>query len=144
MVKQAVNRRTDGTFATGNRIGPRFRPGESGNPRGRPLERPLTAALREVLDANDGELIKTLVQVAIDKAKGGDFRFWKELMDRSDGKVVDRVEHSGRVDSPISQEKYENMSDEQLARLMRTAGIDGTDLNELEANTHKGGKAPSD
>ena len=127
MAKQTVNRRQDGTFGRGNRLGRRFRPGESGNPTGRPTERPLTAALREALDANDGELIKTLVQVAIDEALSGNFRFWKELMDRSDGKVSDKIEHSGRIDSMFAELKIEDMSVEQRRRLMRTAGLDGTD-----------------
>ena len=87
----------------------------------------MTAALREALDANDGELIKTLVQVAIDEALSGNFRFWKELMDRSDGKVTDKVQHSGHIDNMFAELKYENMSDEQLARLMHAAGLDGTD-----------------
>ena len=127
MAKQTVNRRQDGTFGPGNQLGRQFRPGESGNPKGRPTERPFTIALREALDANDGELVETLAQVAIDKALSGDFRYFKEIMDRTDGKVTDKVQHSGHVDSLISQEKYENMSDEQLARLMHAAGLDGTD-----------------
>ena len=126
-MEQTACRRSNGTFGRGNKIGNRFRQGESGNPQGRRPERPLTAALREALDANDGELIKTLAQVAIDKALSGDFRYFKEIMDRTDGKVTDKVQHSGHVDSLISQEKYENMSDEQLARLMHAAGLDGTD-----------------
>jgi hypothetical protein len=123
MVKQTVNRRTDGTFGRGNQIGRQFQPGKSGNPKGRPTERPLTIALREALDANDGELIKILVQVAIDEALSGNFRYFKEIFDRSDGKVSDKVQHSGQVDSLISQERFEGMDDEQLARLMHAAGI---------------------
>jgi hypothetical protein len=82
MVEQTVNRRTDGTFGPGNSIGRQFQPGQSGNPKGRPPERPLTVALRDALDANDGEIIKVLVQTAIDRAKAGDFRYFKEIMDR--------------------------------------------------------------
>jgi hypothetical protein len=54
----------------------------------------LTTALREVLDANDGEIIKVLVQTAIDRAKAGDFRYFKEIMDRVDGKVTNRMDVS--------------------------------------------------
>jgi hypothetical protein len=123
MVEQTVNRRQDGTFGRGNKIGRRFRPGQSGNPKGRPTERPLTIALREILEANDGKLIETLAQVAIDEALSGNFRYFKEIFDRSDGKVSNKVQHSGHVDSLISQERFEDMDDEQLGRLMRTAGI---------------------
>jgi len=94
MVDQTACRRSDGTFGRGNTIGNRFRQGESGNPKGRRPEKPLTAALREVLDANDGEIIETLARVAIDEALSGDFRFWKEIMDRVDGKVTNRLDVS--------------------------------------------------
>ena len=36
IAKQAASRRVDGRFGKGNRIGPRFQPGQSGNPDGRP------------------------------------------------------------------------------------------------------------
>jgi hypothetical protein len=91
MVEQTVNRRQDGTFERGNKIGRQFHPGESGNPQGRPPG-PLTASLREALDADDGKMIETLAQVAIDKAKAGDFRYFREIMDRVDGKVTDRLD----------------------------------------------------
>ncbi len=84
----------------------------------------MTAALREALDANDGELVKTLVQTAIDKALSGNFRYWKAIIDRVDGKVTDKIQHVGRIESIFAELKYKDMSDEQLARLMRTAGID--------------------
>jgi hypothetical protein len=123
MTKQTVNRRADGTFGRGNQIGRQFQPGKSGNPMDRPTERPLTASLREALDANDGELIEMLVQVAVEKAKEGNFRYFKEIMDRVDGKVTDKVQHIGHIDSMFAELKYENMSNEQLARLMHAAGI---------------------
>ncbi len=94
MVEQTVNRRQDGTFERGNKIGRQFRPGQSGNPAGRPPG-PLTALLRDTLNANDGELIESLVRKAIDKALSGNFRYFKEIMDRVDGKVTDRLEDEG-------------------------------------------------
>ncbi len=90
--QQTLNRRADGKFATGNRIGRRFQPGQSGNPKGRPPERPLTALLRDTLDANDGELIRSIVLVAVERALAGDFRYFKEIMDRTEGKVKDQLD----------------------------------------------------
>ena len=63
--EQTACRRSNGTFGRGNKIGNRFRSGQSGNPLGRRPERPLTEALRDALDANDGALIRELVQVAL-------------------------------------------------------------------------------
>ena len=40
----------------------------------------------------DGELIRGLVQVAIDRAVAGEFRYFKEILDRTDGKVSDRLD----------------------------------------------------
>lgn len=119
MAKQAVNRRQDGTFGRGNRIGPRFRPGQSGNPKGRPPERPLTASLREALDANDGELIETLARVAVDKAEGGDFRYFKEIMDRVDGKVTNRLDVSA---SGMSAADLSGLTQEDLQQLAKMHG----------------------
>ena len=42
---------------------------------------------------------------------------------RVSGMVTDKVEHSGRIDSAISREKFEDMNDENRARLLRTAGV---------------------
>ena len=92
MTEQTVNRLSGGRFALGNKIGRRFKPGQSGNPKGRPPERPLTALLRETLDANDGELIRSIVLVAVERAVAGDFRYFKEIMDRTEGKVKDQLD----------------------------------------------------
>ena len=122
MTKQAVNtpmRRQDGTFAPGNKIGPRFKPGVSGNPKGRPPERPLTALLRETLDANDGELIRSIVLVAVERAVAGDFRYFKEIMDRTDGKVSERLNVTA---NDMDAEDYPGLSAEQLALIAETEG----------------------
>ena len=112
-------RRSDGTFGRGNRIGNRFGPGESGNPKGRRPERPLTAALRDALDANDGELIESLARKAIDKALSGDFRFFREIIERSDGKVSDRLDVTG---NSTSIENYPGLTAEDLEYLAKAHG----------------------
>jgi len=59
----------------------RFRPGQSGNPRGRPRGRPTPAALlRRAFEEghNPAEIIDTI----IGKAKAGDYRFCRLLLDR--------------------------------------------------------------
>ncbi len=69
-----------------------WKPGQSGNPAGRPKNKPITAALKDLLDKNDGEAIKALASVALKNALKGDFRYAKEILDRIDGKVMDQLD----------------------------------------------------
>ena len=103
-----------------------FQPGQSGNPNGCSFKsKPLTTEYLSRL--NDGEkgagLAQEMIDIALKAARKGDFRFWQELMNRSDGKVTDHVQHSGRVDSLITQEKFEDMDNERKRRLLDTAGL---------------------
>ena len=78
----------------------RWRPGESGNPKGRPKSKPITAAMRELLERNDGEAIRALAAVGLKKALSGkDFRFYKEYVDRIDGKVAESLDVTTGGDS---------------------------------------------
>lgn len=64
----------------------RFTSGQSGNPAGRPKGRSVTALLRQVVEANDGELAERLVRVLIQRALDGDFRAMQEIWNRLEGK----------------------------------------------------------
>jgi len=75
-----------------------FKPGRSGNPKGRPKGSiSLTAKLRKLLaqPAYNGTSEKTkgdvVVEMAIAAAAQGDSNFFKEIMNRIDGKVSDHV-----------------------------------------------------
>ena len=70
----------------------RWKPGESGNPAGRPKSRPITAAIKEMLDKDDGKALKALAAVGVKNALKGDVRFWTEVMSRIDGKVPDSLD----------------------------------------------------
>jgi len=78
----------------------RFKPGQSGNPNGRPkgavsFLKILREKLNEELpDAATGERRKRavrLVEAALSAAEDGDFRYFKEILDRFEGKVPDRM-----------------------------------------------------
>lgn len=80
-----------------------FAPGQSGNPKGRPKnEFSLTALLRQAMekDAIDGVKIpagKTVAQALVERVvelalTSNDFRYVKEIWDRMDGKVPDKIE----------------------------------------------------
>jgi hypothetical protein len=69
----------------------RFKPGNPGGP-GRPLS--LTRIIRERLakpDKQHGTRADALIALAERRARKGDFRFFKEIIDRNDGKVPDRL-----------------------------------------------------
>ena len=71
-----------------------WKPGQSGNPKGRPRGTGLTDRLRKLVEQDGGKFADGLVQAAMKAALQGDFRFFKEIMDRLDGPVKQRIEAS--------------------------------------------------
>ncbi len=64
-----------------------WKPGQSGNPGGRPKGTfSLVRLMREALAENDLEGAKAVVKAAVDKAKKGSFTHWQEMLNRIDGK----------------------------------------------------------
>jgi len=55
----------------------------------------MQAALGQLLDANP-EILRSLIDKGIQEAINGDFRYWKEIYDRLDGKVASSIEISDR------------------------------------------------
>ncbi len=89
--KQAGNRRQNGTFSPGNKVGQRFAPGESGNPAGRPRLDSLTEALREQLaEAANPEDSRTvaehLARALIKQGMKGNVAALSLIGDRCEGK----------------------------------------------------------
>jgi hypothetical protein len=70
----------------------RWKKGESGNPAGRPKSKPITAALKAMLDKDDGKAIKAVAAKALQMALKGDFRYYKEMMERIEGKVTESID----------------------------------------------------
>ena len=64
----------------------RFQPGRSGNPNGRPKGRSVTAIMRQIIEADDGRIASALARMMFERAPAGDFRFLKEILDRTEGK----------------------------------------------------------
>lgn len=76
-----------------------FKPGETGNPNGRPRGASVTSAIRRQLDKEavqmrGGQPVATgrttaehLADVAINKALRGDFKFFRYLVDRVEGRT---------------------------------------------------------
>tara|TARA_R110001583_G_scaffold86545_1_gene226033 strand:- start:1137 stop:1487 length:351 start_codon:yes stop_codon:yes gene_type:complete len=85
------NRDNGGRFGPGNKGGPGRKPGTKVPSMKAALERAILDTLRE-----EGEeprtVLDALAQTALVLAKEGDFKFWKEIMDRIDGPVKQHVE----------------------------------------------------
>ncbi len=97
MKKQTANKRADGTFAPGNRIGNRFQKGETGNPTGRPratlLSEALRAQLAETLPAaNEYTVAEAVARSLIREALKGDVSAAREIADRTEGRAKQSVD----------------------------------------------------
>jgi len=87
-----------------------WKPGQSGNPKGRPKKRTLSEELRDFIDQEmrdaegNGKGIthrQALARVIVKQALSGKFPFVKEIFDRLEGKVADRTEITGPSGEPI-------------------------------------------
>ena len=74
----------------------RFKPGQSGNPKGRPKMPDLSEAVAKVLaDEKDGKTALDAVLMALrNKAVKGDVRAAQELLDRAFGKSKQSIDHT--------------------------------------------------
>jgi hypothetical protein len=89
--KQTENKRRNGQFAPGNKLGNRFKPGETGNPAGRPkrtkLTEALTAKMAEIApEAVEETIAERVAQALIDEALKGNVQAIREIGDRTEGK----------------------------------------------------------
>ncbi|HYE21210.1 MAG TPA: DUF5681 domain-containing protein [Tepidisphaeraceae bacterium] len=81
---------------------PPFPKGKSGNPGGRPKGESLTATLRRVLEEvdpkhPDATMGERLVRMVVKHAKRGNAAIIKEIIERVDGKIPDKLEVETRV-----------------------------------------------
>lgn len=83
-----------------------YKPGESGNPGGRPKAKPFADALRmEIAAAGaDGKALRIVAAKLLEKAAEGDMQAIKELADRVDGKVAQAIIGGDEDDNPIVTE----------------------------------------
>lgn len=102
------------TLANTSRLPPgmeerKWRPGQSGNPGGRPRKKPITDAylqLLESIDPKDNKLKRTIAQriaqaMADQVIKKGSVAAAVELADRVEGKVAQKQEHTGADGGPM-------------------------------------------
>lgn len=84
----------------------KWKPGQSGNPKGRPKKKTLSEEIQGLLDdtmkgAGGMTHREALARVIIKEALRGKFQFTKEIYERMEGKVADKTELSGADGDPI-------------------------------------------
>jgi hypothetical protein len=99
----------------------RWRPGQSGNPGGRPKRTPLTDACREVLaqpvpgDTKGRTYAKAIAEKLAARAVEGDIRAAQELADRAEGKARQTVQ----IENMALKQAFECMSEVELENYAR-------------------------
>ena len=89
MSDESYNRDEAGRFGKGNQGGPGRPKGSTGFSIKAALDRAIAESMRE----EDGRsILDALARTAIKAAADGDFRFWKELIDRLDGPIKQQIE----------------------------------------------------
>ena len=79
-----------------------FKPGESGNPGGRP-KKPIKERLLQRLREDDA-VLADLVEAILLKAKDGDVQAFNSIRDTIEGRPVQAVETTGEDGGPIQNE----------------------------------------
>lgn len=88
----------------------RWTAGRSGNPRGRPPGRSITAMLRKILDADDGAKARELAEAIIGEAIAGNAAAMRIVVDRIDGPLAHHLD----IGAPGSSVKLIHADDERL------------------------------
>lgn len=97
----------------------RWKPGESGNPGGRPKKTPLADACRDLLeeavprDRSGRSYAEAIAEKLAKKALRGNIAAVREIADRAEGKARQAMEVSGPEGGPLD---FRNMTDEELHR----------------------------
>ncbi len=104
--EQMANKRPNGTFAPGHKLGNRFEKGTSGNEKGRPKLTRLTAALREQLaevmpGASEQTIAEQIAETLIRLAISGDIAAIRECFDRSEGKAPLTLDVGNKDGEPL-------------------------------------------
>lgn len=132
----------------------RWKPGQSGNPSGRPKSKIISEAMRkkaelEVPDDSQGRTYaELLADAAYGHAASGKAQYLTEILNRNEGRPVQPIIHSGTIGLSIEEidEKLKRFFDRarerarlQAAQSQGAGGGDGTDGGSGEPSGGAGG-----
>lgn len=92
--KQTDNKRADGTFAKGNKLGNKWKKGESGNPDGRRNAYTDLIKSYSFTKVNERERREVVVSKLFQLAERGDLRAIQFIVERLEGKALERQERT--------------------------------------------------
>ncbi len=134
--KQMVNKRNDGTFAPGHKLGKQFPKGVSGNPQGRPKLTKLTEALREQLaeempNAPERTVAEAIARALIREALTGNVQAAREIADRTEGKPKQAIDLDLQVSDWRTEAQKYGLSETDVINearlLLAESAIDSSD-----------------
>ena len=114
------NRRKTGRVVPGGEA-TQFRPGQSGNPGGRPKTAPLSHACRDLLSRNipndpqGRTYAEAIAEALVEKAVAGDIRAAQELADRAEGRARQSIE----IEHTLLRQAFDRMNGEELETYAR-------------------------
>ncbi len=119
--KQTVNKRRSGKFAPGNKLGNRFKPGETGNPQGRPKLTLLSEALREELakvlpGLDERTMAEHIARSLIREAIKGNVMAAREIADRSEGRPKQAIDVDMKVTDWRELARRNSLSEQDVLR----------------------------
>jgi hypothetical protein len=96
-----------------------WKPGQSGNPGGRPKGKLIDEALEELLLGNDSELALAIAKKLLARAKAGEVKAIQLVAERVQGKPKRQIELSGPDGGPLDIHNLTNEElDQRIAELM--------------------------
>jgi hypothetical protein len=116
-----VNKRPNGTFAPGHKLGNRFEKGTSGNEKGRPKLTRLSESLRQQLteispDADEQTIAEQIARVLIREGLSGDVQAIREIADRTEGKPKQAIDLDLQIKDWRTLAKNYSLSEEDVIR----------------------------
>ena len=94
--KQTANKQSNGQFAKGNKLGNRWKKGESGNPNGR--RNAYTDLIKDYsfTKINEKERREVVISKLFQLAERGDLKAIQFIVERLEGKALERMETTNK------------------------------------------------